>query len=84
MGRKPREISDEGILTCTKCKNEKHISQFYMADKNALWWYSPDDVWWGKPQSWCKKCMSAGIKESQRLERVTNRELRESLGLPSF
>lgn len=62
MARPRRTITKDGYLVCTRCKETKFIEDFYM-NNNATWFVLGDTVY-GKPQSWCKRCMADHRKES--------------------
>lgn len=55
MGRPRRKISPDGFLTCSKCREAKHITQFYTL-ATGVWWTDGTHVF-GKPQSWCIDCV---------------------------
>jgi hypothetical protein len=88
-GRKPRPISEDGYLRCTKCDQIKHISEFYQhAGVHVLIKEKgPNigeriDVAYGKPQSWCKECMSAHNRH-KRTEEILADELLQSGAAPT-
>lgn len=59
MARKPRYISPEGYLRCTRCGEDKHLSAFYQTGNRFI---RVGEDWYGKPQSWCITCIKVHNK----------------------
>ena len=71
MGRKRREIRPDGHLLCTRCKEWRHISEYYQHSYGgfSIYWSDGTNVY-GKPLSYCIPCMRGYSKN--RAQRLTD------------
>lgn len=75
-----REITEDGYLTCSRCKKSKHITEFYTRPEGVYVCIQDDegiDCWYGKPMSWCAQCVKdvrngipLGVDDLAEIEKI--------------
>lgn len=72
MGRKRKTITPEGFTQCSRCGTWKHVAEFYQQAGVYDKYINPQgvEVWFGKPNSWCKTCQLEHNKKHQQKVRL--------------
>jgi hypothetical protein len=85
MARARRVPDDLGRFTCTKCKELKHITEFYQQG-GARWCIrnreTGIDEWFGKPMSWCIACTAEYNKAQRQADKDRQALLEGNLTIP--